>query len=71
MTMTNGTTVRETPGGLCLVRGQREVHLLGTSATQAARARRLATSISFDRLFKPGRTAGAAGRNVRYVQVAA
>ena len=69
-TMTNGTQYRTTPVGMIAVRGQRELHLLGTSAAQAAESRRLLADESFDQLYKRGRKPRGM-RNVAFLRVGA
>lgn len=53
--MTDGSRWRETPAGLVIERGGRELHLLGTSTDSQARAKQLISGHSFDRLFKSGK----------------
>lgn len=65
------TTFRNTPAGIVAIHGDRELHLLGTSAAATAKARQLLAGHSFDRLFRAGRTGGAAGRKVRFIKVSA
>lgn len=48
----DGTQWRETPTGLLLVRGKRELYITARSVEQVRQARRLITTHSFDRLFK-------------------
>lgn len=62
-----GTTIRSTGTGMIAVRGKRELYFIGTSVTKTERAKSLLAAHSFDRLFKAGKSAGAAGRNVRYI----
>jgi hypothetical protein len=68
--LSNGTEYRSTPAGLIVVRGKRELHLLGTSAAQSERARTLLSSVSFNRLFTAARKSPAS-RNVAFIKVAA
>lgn len=65
------TTFRNTPAGIVAIRGNRELHLLGTSVAATTKSRQLLAGYSFDRLFRAGRTAGAAGPKVRYIKVGA
>lgn len=53
----DGSRWRETPAGLVVERGNRELHLLGTSVAAQDKARQLLASRSFDRLFKAGKSA--------------
>lgn len=66
-----GTTVRSTTSGLVATRGKRELHILGTSVVATKKAHSLLALHSFDKLFRAGKTAGAAGRNVRYISLKA
>ena len=66
----NGTAVRDTPAGIVAVRGARELHMLGTSAAQSARAREMLAAESFDRLYRAAHPAPRMPR-VRFVRVVA
>lgn len=69
--LTNGTTYRSTPAGLVLMRGKRELHLLGTSVSQQEKARALVVDHSFAQLFARARRTPATGRSVAYLRIAA
>lgn len=68
--MTNSTAYRDTPRGVVVLRGKRELHLLGTSVEQTRQIRHLLATRSFDSLFKSGRCAPQS-RNVAYIRIGA
>lgn len=48
------TEIRTTPGGMIAVRGNREVHLLGTSVAAMAKSREMLATQSFNSLYRAG-----------------
>ena len=67
---TSGTEYRSTPSGIIATRGQRELHILGTSVAQAEKARRMLASHSFNRLFGAGKKAPGI-KNTAYIKLPA
>lgn len=63
----DGSEYRQTAAGFVLTRGKRSVYLQGTSADQIAKARKIISSNSFDRIFKAAKTMGACDRNTRCI----
>lgn len=69
MHTTTGTQVRNTERGIIATRGNRELHLLGTSVTQTEKARHLLATYSFNKLYTAAKPSPI--RNVRAIKVAA
>ena len=66
--LTDGTRYRYCDRGLVAVRGKRELHLLGTSATHTAKARHMLATHSFNALYQAAHQAPGM-KNVRYLKV--
>lgn len=66
----DGTEYRTTWNGIVAVRGNRTLHLLGTSVTKQQKAKELLASVSFNKLFNQGETAGTTYfKNTRWIKL--
>lgn len=66
--LSNGTEYRINDNGLVAVRGQRTIHLIGSSVAKQQKAKELLTTVSFNKLFNKGQSAGiSALKNTSYI----
>lgn len=64
----DGTRYRTTHSGIVLLKGKRELHLLGNSVNQIAKARQLMANYSFNKLYSKARRAPNMS-NVRFLRI--
>lgn len=60
------TEIHETPRGIVMTRGKREIYLLARNEAQMISALQLANSVSFDRIYKGAQKAPI--KNTRFVK---
>ena len=68
--LSDGTFVREAPAGLLAIKGERELHLLGTSVDAIQRSRVLLAEHGFDGVYRCARRAPRPiGPRVRFLKL--